>query len=139
MSKNIIKKPAPTDGQRIRIQVNDKPNPTFDYPTFCFKHLHKKHHLDKCTDKEKVKLIEKIVKLSQMTWLQIQQSDKHGMGSEKIAISSITTSLPITNTADVDFLIALRFDKMKPIVGHKGYNNVFHVYFIDRDFTLYNH
>jgi hypothetical protein len=112
--------------------------PDFDYPIFCFKHLHKNHDLDKCTDAEKKSLMEKIVKLSQLTWLDIQNADRHGLGTEKIAVSSIKPAIPAFITEDVKFLLALRFDGKKPVLGHRD-RFVFHVIFIDRDFTVYKH
>ncbi len=112
--------------------------PDLDYPIFCFKHLHKHHNLDKCEESEKKSLIEKIVKLSQLSWADIQNAHRHGLGSEKIAISSIKPSRPSFLTDDVKFLLSLRFDGMKAMLGHRN-RFIFHVLFIDRDFTVYDH
>ena len=75
----------------------------YDYPIFCFKHLHKDFHINKCID-------------------------------------SLNCELPhsIKSTEDVKFLLAFRFDQMKPFVGFRN-RFIFHVLFIDRDFTLYKH
>ncbi len=112
--------------------------PDLDYPIFCFKHLHKDHNLDKCEESEKKSLIEKIVKLSQLSWADIQNAPRHGLGSEKIPINSIKPACPSFLTDDVKFLLSLRFDGMKPMLGHRN-RFIFHVLFIDRDFTVYNH
>jgi hypothetical protein len=112
--------------------------PDLDYPVFCFKHLHKDHNLDKCEESEKKSLIEKIVKLSQLSWADIQNAPRHGLGSEKISIDSIKPSCPSFLTDDVKFLLSLRFDGKKPMLGHRN-RFIFHVLFIDRDFTVYDH
>ena len=109
----------------------------YDYPIFCFKHLHKDYDLDQCTDSEKKSLMEKLVKLSQLSWIDIQNSPRHGLGTEKIAINAIKPNCPEFITEDVSFLLALRFDGKKPILGHRN-KFIFHVLFIDRDFAVYN-
>lgn len=82
--------------------------------------------------------MEKLVKLSQLSWIDIQNSPRHGLGTEKIAINAIKPNCPEFITEDVSFLLALRFDGKKPILGHRN-KFIFHVLFIDRDFTVYNH
>lgn len=134
---NNINKPRKNKGKNIK-QPDDKYN-NMNYPVFCFKHLSKKYHLDYCTDSEKKCLMEQLVLLSSMTWNEIQLASKHGTGSEKIELSSLKdTQIPISFTDDVGHLLALRFDGKKPIVGFRN-GFIFHVFFIDRDFTLYNH
>lgn len=138
MSKpKINPKISLTQGKKFQIPPTVE-MPDFDYPIFCFKHLHKNHDLDKCDDPEKKSLMEKVVKLSQLSWQDIQNAPRHGLGTEKIAISSIKPKCPPFITEDVSFLLALRFDGKKPILGHRN-RFVFHVIFIDRDFTVYNH
>jgi hypothetical protein len=112
--------------------------PDYDYPIFCFKHLHNNHNLEKCTDDEKKSLMEKVVQLSQMSWLDIQNAPRHGLGTEKIDRNALRPACPSFITDDVGFLLALRFQGKKPILGHRD-RFIFHVIFIDRDFTVYKH
>ena len=116
---------------------NSRNTLSFDYPIFCFKHLHKKFHIDSCEKNEKVKLIERLSKLSTMTWTQIQHADRHGFGSEKISRESIKASIPPHITDDQDFY-ALRFDGLKAMVGYKS-NYIFHIVYLDPKFILYKH
>lgn len=115
------------------------PAPNFDRqpPAFCFQHLDSSHPLEKCTPEEKVALINQIRLLSQMTWLQIKGAPRHGAGSETIARSSIMRAIPSHVTDDVTFL-ALRFDGKKAMVGYR-IGRIFHIIWLDRDFTLYSH
>ena len=109
---------------------------SFNHPIFCFKHLHKDHNLDKCIDDEKRALIEQIVKLSQLTWNDIQLSRRHGLGSEKIRRKSIKPSIPVFITEDVDFFLALRYDGKKAMIGYRN-RFIFHLIYIDRNHTVY--
>lgn len=122
-----------------KIKTINYPSVTFNYPVFCFKYLHKDYHLDKCTNEEKRKLIEKIVKISSMTWEQLQFAPKHGLGSEKISPASIKANIHANSfSEEVNTLLVFRFDGLKPFVGFReGF--IFHVFYIDRDFTLYDH
>lgn len=131
-----IKGLSPSKKQGIIKTVN-YPALTFNYPVFCFKYLHKDYHLDKCTDEEKRKLIEKIVKISSMTWEQLQFAPKHGLGSEKISPGSIRIKAD-SFSEEVNTLLAFRFDALKPFVGFRD-GFIFYVFYIDRDFTLYDH
>lgn len=118
----------------------DKSELDLSHPVFCFKYLHKDYSLDKCTAEEKRALIEQLVLLSQFEWKALQLSGRHGLGSEKIEINSLNNGIriPYDLTQEVKHLLAFRFDGKKVIVGHRE-RFVFHVLFIDRNFTLYNH
>jgi hypothetical protein len=132
-----IKPPKGKQGSNIKLTVDSKPRLNFNYPIFCLKHLHPKYNLDKCEVDEKAKLIERMHKLSSITWEIIRTSHRHGMGAEKIERTSIKTSIPSHITPDTT-LYALRFDGLKPFVGYRS-EFIFHIVYIDRDFTLYNH
>ena len=138
MSKQKKFKANITLNQGKNVRLDTQEILEFNYPIFCFKHLHKDHDLDKCNETEKKSLIEKIVKLSQLTWNDIQNAPRHGLGTEKIAINAIKPSCPSFITDDVKHLLAIRFDGLKPILGHRN-RFVFHVLFIDRVFSVYNH
>ena len=127
--------------QKVNVGKNFKPTEThinkIDYPVFCFKHLHKDYSINSCKNEDKLFLIERLHKLSQMTWTQIQLAPKHGLGSEKIERDSIIPSIPAQITADVKFL-ALRYYGLKPIVGYRS-GSIFHIVYIDYNFTVYPH
>jgi hypothetical protein len=111
-----------------------------NYPIFCFKHLHREFGIDKCNEAEKKALMEHIIRLGALTWTQIQLAPRHGVGSEKIALHSIKAGLPSSYpvTDDIHNLLALRFDGLKAMIGLRN-GFIFHVFYIDRDFSLYSH
>ena len=113
----------------------------YDYPIFCFKHLHKDYNLDNCNPSEKQRFIERIVQMSQFSWMVIQHSDRHGLGCEKIYLNSISSELPssIKDKEEVKFLLAFRlFHDKRVIVGYRN-RFIFHVVYIDKDGMLYKH
>lgn len=59
------------------------------------------------------------------------------MGFEKIEPSQVRQSLPSSVTEDVN-LIAFRFSGKAPMVGYRD-GQVFHVLWLDHDFSLYDH
>lgn len=120
----------PSENEIVKNEIN--------YPVFCLKHVHQKHGIDSCNKDEKAALLNKMTLLSQLSWDEIQLLPKHGLGAEKISRNSIKSSIPTFITKDVNHFFAFRFKGKAPFVGHKS-GSIFHVIYIDRDFTLYKH
>jgi hypothetical protein len=132
-----IKKQKGNSGKIIRPTEDKFPDDKFNYPVFCLKHIQTNYSLNDCTKDEKASFVDQLYNLSQLSWQTIQLSPKHGLGTEKIEQGSIKAKLPNIVTPDVK-LYALRFDGKKPMVGFKSHF-VFHVLYLDRSFSLYNH
>lgn len=126
------------EGGNLVTPTQDKWEKSFDYPVFCFKHLHKDYHLSQCEDEDRIALVNQLVVLSSLTWQEIQYSGRHGAGSEKIKISSMKPKKPVFLTPDVDFLLAIRFSGKKPMIGHRN-KFVFHILYLDTKFEAYKH
>lgn len=137
MGGGKLKKLNGDAGKKIAISIDNSSNLEIHHPVFCLKYLHKKYDLDKCEDKEKIALITRMRKLSAMTWKDIQLADKHGFGTEKLPQHIINASIPSHLSKD-EVLLAFRFDGKKPMVGYRN-SFIFHVLYLDRDFTLYAH
>lgn len=114
----------------------------YDYPVFCLKHLHRDYDIDSCirANSKFIKSFAKRLKvLSDLTWTQIQLSDRHGHGAEKIAKASINPSVPTSITRDVkDFLSFCFSGTDGRIVGYRD-SNIFHIVYIDTDLSVYDH
>ncbi|MDY3124216.1 MAG: hypothetical protein SOW21_07570 [[Actinobacillus] rossii] len=108
-------------------------------PIFSFHQIGKDYCLDSCQLEEKVALIETLHKLSQVTWQELRNSNRHGLGTEKIEHSSIK-GCPVPNFIIEQNipLLAFRFHGKKPMVGYRE-NQIYHILWLDRDFSLYNH
>ena len=78
-----------------------------------------------------------IFKRGKMTWLQLRLAHRHGLGSEKIARSSMLIPIPPRVTEDVDIL-AFRCIGIKPMLGFR-LGRIFHIIWIDKNLTAYKH
>jgi len=108
------------------------------HPIFCLKYLDRNYYsLSACTKEEKAAFADTLDRLSQLTWAEITKSPRHGLGYEKIARSSLRAPIPKHIEEDVIF-IAFRFYGKAPMVGYRE-GMIFHILWIDRDFTLYHH
>lgn len=106
-------------------------------PTFSLRYLRGDYCLSKCEKEQKAAFADTLHKLSQMTWQEIFQAHKHGLGCEKISRDAIKSGIPTEISEDVKF-IAFRFYGKAPMVGYRV-DSVFYVVWLDRDYTLYDH
>lgn len=82
-------------------------------------------------------MLDKLRRLSALSWKDIRQQHRHRLGSEIIDRNSIRAAIPAFLTEDVKLLAFRAFDKVA-MVGYRS-GRVFHVLWVDRTFTLYNH
>jgi len=111
-----------------------------EYPSFSFKHLQTKPSNPKDKRDFYSEFVERLKKLSGITWDEIDSSPKHSFGTEKIPIKQIKPQLPAFITPDVTCLTAFRATgDNRPFLGiRKG--NVFYVIFIEERFgDVYGH
>lgn len=111
--------------------------PSKQKPIFSLHYLNREYCLSCCNSEEKAAFADTMHKLSQLTWQQIDCAPRYGSGYEKIARNAIRSGIPSHVTDDVNF-IAFRFCGMAPMVGYRD-RNIFHVIWLDRAFTLYDH
>jgi hypothetical protein len=136
---NKVHKPKPFSGKRIPAPIFPPDNRfIFNHPVFCLRYLHKDYNVASCSNDDRASLITKMANFCQLTWDEIKLAPRHGMGSEKISRSSIKPSIPSEITEDVDSFLALRYQGKKVFVGFRN-QFIFHIVYIDRDFTVYNH
>jgi hypothetical protein len=112
-------------------------SPEKQKPIFSLHYLQKSHCLSDCDKDEKSAFADTLYKLSQITWNEIISSPRHGAGYERIARKAIKASIPSHLKDDIN-LIAFRFCAKAPMVGYRE-ENIFHILWIDRTFTLYDH
>lgn len=106
-------------------------------PIFSFIHLQQEFTLDDTQTEEKIALLNNLILRSQLTWNQIQQAPRKGLGQEIIAQNAIKPSIPSVVKKDTNIL-ALRYNGNKPIVGFRD-KDIFHILWIDSKFSVYNH
>jgi hypothetical protein len=112
-------------------------SPEQQKPIFSLHYLSRDFCLSACTKDEKAAFSDTLRKLSQITWNEISSSPRHGTGYERIRRDALRSSIPPHLQDDVNF-IAFRFFGRAPMVGYRD-ENIFHVVWIDRTFSLYDH
>jgi len=133
-----IKKPK-AKSNKIRLADNTKNVISFEKPVFSFYHMRNgDYHIDACDKEQKASLALKLSKIGQLTWQELKATPKHGLGYEFIDKDSIRGDSVDHLTDDVK-LIAFRFWKKAPVVGYRDSHGIFHILWLDKDFSLYDH
>ncbi len=136
MSKRI-RRPKAKGGANLATPNSDTGSTNSLTPVFCLHNLSGDYCLSRCDAEKKAAFADTLHKLSKISWSEIQRSGRHASGSEKIKQDDIKTKLPNIVTPDVSML-AFRFCGTAPMVGFRD-GRVFHILFLDRDFSLYDH
>lgn len=136
-----LKGKRPKDNRRPSQQIGSaaKENADTMPPIFAFDKMQdgSGYSVNCCNGEHRAAALSKIFILSKMTWSEIQNAPRHGLGTEKIHRSSIKAAIPANVTEDVTFL-ALRYNGKAPMVGYRD-GRTFHVLYLDHTYTLYNH
>jgi len=136
----VFRKPQPTKGKKLLLsEASEAARPDYNRepPSFCLRYVDREYCITRCSDKDQLAFVDRMLKLSQMTWLDIIQADRHGFGREKIDRTAIRRPIAGHITEDVTF-IALRFSGRKPMVGYQR-DRTFHIVWFDCAFDLYDH
>lgn len=97
-----------------------------------------KHCFSKLDKNHKAFVAEAMFRRKDFTWKSIQQEERHGLGCEKIARSSIDVAIPKEIPDDTEYFLAFRYKAKHPMVGVRR-QNVFYVLWFDHDFKVYPH
>jgi hypothetical protein len=138
MGKGCFKRPTPVKGLRFTAPPPAGTSTDGQTPTFCLHHLGSPYCVTDCDRDDKAAFAETLRKLSHLTWGQIKQAPRHGLGCEKIPRNLIGGSIPAVVTEDVESFLAFRFSGKKPMVGYRQ-GAMFHILWLDHDFSLYPH
>jgi len=128
--------------QSVKIQNSNYPIPPSNQtitgkPIFSFIYLQSNYCISLCTKEQKVGFTDTMRILSSLSWQQINSSNRHLHGKEIISRDSLKVPIPATIAEDEN-IIAIRFHDNAPMVGVRR-NDVFHIFWFDRNFTVYNH
>lgn len=138
-ARRRLKRPSPDQGRRFQVADTLDEPPDQHPPLFSLRYLDRRtYSLAACQQQEKAAFADTLDRLSQLPWSDLRLSPRHGLGYEQIARQAIRAPMPAHLTEDVQRLIAFRFAGRAPMVGYRV-QAVFHILWLDRDFTLYNH
>lgn len=138
MSKKRIKQPALEQRGKLKLpNSGDSLRPDELHPVFSFEYMVSGFDVEGCKKTDRASLALTLLKLSKLTWAQIKQCPRHGLGFETIDRDCIKARIPSVITPDVR-LLAFRFSGMKPMVGYR-IGRTFFIIWLDRDYSLYDH
>ncbi len=133
-SSKTIKRPK----VETSIDINRK-KPEIDYPVFCFKHF-QKENLKNCSQEQLRSFFERLQRLGELGWKEIQSSGKHDYGFELLPRDLIKPQLPLFVTPDVEKFWVFRYNNANnPFIAIRN-ENTLHIIFIEANFgDIYNH
>jgi hypothetical protein len=123
--------------QLNKIKIPSENSIEFDYPIFCFRYLQTVSNGD---FKFYSDFVERLKKISTLTWNQINVADRHGFGTEKMPVKLIKPLLPRFITPEVSHLTVFRANgDNRPFLGLRN-GTVFHIIFVEEKFgDVYDH
>lgn len=114
-------------------------NSNHTHPAFCFRYIQSDYCLKKYDKALQAACAKRLQHLGQTTWGEIQKTNRHGMGHEKINQDSIKVSLPPNTPGDREFLaFRLGSGKQSVMIGYRK-EKVFYIVWIDPNGAVYNH
>lgn len=138
MSKTKLKPPGLQRGKTISTGPSAGLPLPINYPIFCFRHLHPLYDIEQCPTDDRLALLNRLTLLSRQSWQELQLAPRHGIGCEKIARTSIRPGIPQSIPEHIDFFLAFRYNGRKAVIGWRD-TFVFHLLFVDRNFSVYTH
>ena len=123
--------------QQNKIKIPSESPLELDYPIFCFRHLQTVSNGDY---KFYSDFVERLKKISSLTWKQINVADRHGFGTEKMPVKQIKPQLPRFISPEITHLLVFRANgDNRPFLGLRN-GNVFHIIFLEEQFgDVYDH
>jgi hypothetical protein len=132
-----IQKQKPRQGRLVKSvePVNYDQSP----PIFSLEKLQQgKYCLSALDQENKAMFADALYRRKSLTWNEIKQAPKHGLGTEKISKNAIKAPTPKFITEDLDDYLAFRYNGKQPMVGYRQ-RDVFYILWFDADYTLYDH
>lgn len=106
-------------------------------PLFSLSYIEKDYCLSNCVKEEKAAFADKLHRLSQLTWAEIKNLNRHKLGSEIIPRNILQGTLPSIVKEDSK-IIAFRFHGKAPMIGFRD-GHIFYILRLDRSFKAYSH
>lgn len=131
---NLIREISIPKINKISIDIDE-------YPKFCFKYL-SDVSFKKCKNYQFfIDFLNRLQKLSELSWKEIRKSHRHSFGMEKIPIKKIKPKkLPSIITPDVTHLHVFRANGDKHVFVGLNLGNDFLIFFIEAKFgDIYDH
>ena len=136
MAKRRLKRVKPSRGRFTRVIENNAPHPNRQTPLVSFRHVLPQYCASECETNEMRSLFRKLRSWSTMSWQQLIQAPREGLGLETIADESLRRPAPrITPDQRV---LSLRVHGIVRMLGCRD-GQTLHVFAFDRNGDWYDH
>jgi hypothetical protein len=136
--ERFLKRPHSRSSQRFQV-MEAKPGVDYDQlpPLFSLKHIQyrKDYCISQCDEESKSLILEKLLKISQLTWRKIRSEPREGLGCEQVPQYRFRAPFPPIITPEVTILV-FRYSKAGRIAGYRD-KDIYHVLLVGPD--LYAH
>jgi hypothetical protein len=123
---------------KIRAPENLEPNPETLTPIFCMAMMRGDGCVSQCSQEQQAKFAETLRKLSSLTWAQIKQAHRKGLGSEILPRDEIApAAIPANLSEDVNIIGFRYWEKCRMLCYRK--REVLHIFWLDRNYSAYDH
>lgn len=107
------------------------------HPIFSLEGMRRDYDVTDCQKDDQAQFACKLRELSKLTWIEIINAPRHGIGSEKIDINQIRGD-GVNHLPEDVVLLSIRFSGEKAMIGYRD-GMVFHIIWLDHHFNLYPH
>lgn len=136
--RNSKKGKRPENSGSVLAVDTSTPQTALKNVKFCLNHMQPGFSIEDLTKDARAEFAMALFKRRGMTWTEIQQAPKHGLGSEKMPASSIRATIPRA-FSDMDDFLVLRYSGKLPMAGVRV-GDVFHIVWVEPQFgDLYDH
>jgi hypothetical protein len=132
-----IRPPKLDIGKSIKTHESPPENTDNLVPLYSLEYMVSGYCVESCQEAQRAHFAMALFKRRRMTWRELRVAPRHGLGSEKIARTSIRVTLPSMVTEDVDIL-AFRCIGTAPMVGFRS-GRTFNILWIDKNYEVYDH
>ena len=106
------------------------------HPSFSLQYTVPGYCVADCDQAQKAAFASTLHQLGKRTWIEIQQSNKHGSGSEKLPRYRMKVAIPGHINEDQEFFTVVRFCGMSPMIGYVN-QGVYYIVWLDRNHDCY--
>ncbi len=132
-NRNRLKQPAESQGARVKAPGDGGTSTQTEHLRFSFRYLNTAC-VDTVDHVELSAFTKRLHVLSTMTWQQVMQAPREGLGHEKIPRAQVT--VPITASADAEHVLSFRYGDAQRILGRRD-GALLHVLWVSHGHEAY--
>lgn len=137
MTAHRLKRIKPSSGNKVTAQDRTDVPAEQRHPVFCLSQIDPNWCVSRCQKDDKAAFAETLRKLSRLSWAELAQTSRHGLGYEKLPQQQVRVRKPSNLSPDTR-LVAFRFNGLKAMVGHRE-GATYHILGLDYNRKMYKH